>query len=225
MESTPTIFDYADWAKGMTSFDAVFMDRENKVFAEAPEHPLYPLSGQLSKMKLLNTLIGRYSYKLTGMLSPNVIIGRYTSISYGTSVGATHHRTDYLSTGGIEYESIYYKDHPEPVAAPEPIEYTIIGCDVWIGVYALVLGGAKIGHGAVVGAGSVVKKEIPPYAIAVGNPARVIKMRFPDEVIADLMDLRWWMLPSDIVKTLPYKDVHECIRRLKDIRKTNPLSP
>ena len=67
-----------------------------------------------------------------------------------------------------------------------------IGSDVWIGARTTVLSGSEIGDGAIVGAGSLVAGEIPPYAIAVGSPARVVRYRFPDRVVASLLRIRWW---------------------------------
>ena len=68
----------------------------------------------------------------------------------------------------------------------------IIGHDVWIGHGVKILGGVKIGNGAVIGTGAIVAKNIPPYAIAVGNPARVIKYRFDEETIKKLLAVKWW---------------------------------
>lgn len=79
---------------------------------------------------------------------------------------------------------------------------TIIGNDVWLGANSLVLKGVKIGDGAVIGAGAVVTKDVPPYAIVGGNPAKVIKMRFDDETIGKLMQLQWWNLDLSIIENL-----------------------
>jgi acetyltransferase-like isoleucine patch superfamily enzyme len=68
----------------------------------------------------------------------------------------------------------------------------VIGSDVWVGYGATILGPVTIGHGAVVGAGSVVASDVPPYAIVAGNPARVLRMRFPPEVIERLLRVAWW---------------------------------
>lgn len=78
----------------------------------------------------------------------------------------------------------------------------VIGNDVWIGHGACLLSGVTIGDGAVVGAWAVVAKDIPPYAIAVGNPARVIKYRFSEDVIKRLMEVKWWDLPDEKINAL-----------------------
>ena len=80
-----------------------------------------------------------------------------------------------------------------PISFRRPNHYQIIiGNDVWIGQNATILGGVKIGNGAVVGAGAVVTKDIPPYAIVAGNPARVIKYRFDEETIKKFLAVKWW---------------------------------
>lgn len=72
-----------------------------------------------------------------------------------------------------------------------------IGNDVWIGEGALILSGVTIGDGAVIGARSVVSKDIPPYAIAAGNPCRILKYRFPEEKISELLKIKWWNWETD----------------------------
>ncbi len=68
----------------------------------------------------------------------------------------------------------------------------MIGNDVWIGYEALVLSGVHIGDGAVIGARAVVTKDVPPYAVAVGNPARIIKYRFRPQIVQQLLIMKWW---------------------------------
>lgn len=75
-----------------------------------------------------------------------------------------------------------------------------IGHDVWIGAAALILDGITIGSGAVVAAGAVVTRDVPPYAIVGGNPARVIRHRFPPEIIAALLDIAWWDWPEERIR-------------------------
>ncbi|SOC17768.1 CatB-related O-acetyltransferase [Stappia indica] len=74
---------------------------------------------------------------------------------------------------------------------------TVVGNDVWIGREAMILPGVTICDGAVIGAGSVVASDVPPYAIAVGNPARILRLRFPEDVIERLLAVAWWDWPAD----------------------------
>jgi hypothetical protein len=82
-----------------------------------------------------------------------------------------------------------YHKYPYPIKSKGDIN---VGNDVWIGYEALVLSGVRIGDGAVVGARSVVTKDVPPYAIVAGNPAKLIRYRFSPEVVEQLLDLKWW---------------------------------
>jgi virginiamycin A acetyltransferase len=127
-------------------------------------------------------------------------IGKYCSISWNVSVMGTQHPTEWV-TGHVLGFRDYYQDaaarhlgargivHGYDKAEFKPL---IIGNDVWIGQNVLLRGGIKIGDGAIVGAGSVVTKDIPPYAIVVGNPARILKYRFSDTIIERLRRSCWW---------------------------------
>ncbi|MCX7890140.1 MAG: CatB-related O-acetyltransferase [Rhodobacteraceae bacterium] len=78
---------------------------------------------------------------------------------------------------------------------------TVIGPDCWIGHGALILPGARLGAGVIVGAGAVVRGEVPDYAIVAGNPARVIRLRFPPERVAALLRIAWWTWPVDRIRS------------------------
>jgi serine acetyltransferase len=90
-----------------------------------------------------------------------------------------------------------------------------IGHDVWIGARVFIRDGVKIGNGAVVAAGSVVVKDVPDYAIVGGVPAKIIRYRFSEEMIAELLNLKWWEWPEEkLRKAQPYiaqKDVRKFI--------------
>ena len=119
----------------------------------------------------------------------NVLIGRYCSLSWDLNfIVASNHNYGFVTTlplnrMGVDKKNIPCYKNPGQI---------IIGHDVWIGQGVTILGGAKIGNGAVIGAGAVVAKNIPPYAIAVGNPARVIKYRFDAATIKKFLAVKWW---------------------------------
>ena len=90
-----------------------------------------------------------------------------------------------------------------------------IGCDVWVGTNVVVLTGVSIGHGAIIGANSFVNSDVPPYAICVGTPARIIGYRFGSDVIQRLLLTKWWDLPIEKIAGLPFSDVEKCLTILE----------
>lgn len=118
----------------------------------------------------------------------NTRIGRYTSIARSAFAATLDHPTEFKGMHGFFFNSnLGYTDH---VREYSPLA---IGNDVWLGHNAIINSNVKeIGDGAVIGAGAVVFKDVPPYAIIVGNPGRVVRYRFPAEVIAGLLAEKWW---------------------------------
>ncbi|MDR3685374.1 MAG: CatB-related O-acetyltransferase [Coriobacteriia bacterium] len=167
--------------------------------------------GWYTKETVTNPLyeVGEYSYgtPLIGAYGDGarLRIGRFCSIAAEVQILlGGNHRPDWVTT------------YPFPAAVadwPEAADIqgtcstkgdVVIGSDVWLGHGATILSGVTIGHGAVVGAKAVVAKDIPPYAIAVGNPARVVKLRFSEETVAKLLATSWWDWPVErIHETLP----------------------
>ena len=116
-------------------------------------------------------------------------IGRYCSIARSARIMNRNHPLHFKSTHGLFFNSKLC------LCEEDLVEYTslTIGSDVWIGEGAIVMPSVKeIGHGAVVAAGAVVNKNVPPYAVVVGNPARVVRFRFPPPVIEELLASKWW---------------------------------
>ena len=96
----------------------------------------------------------------------------------------------------------------------------VIGNDVWIGRDVTIYSGVTIGDGAVIAGQSVVTQSVPPYAVVAGNPARIVKYRFDAETIAALLEVKWWDLPDDVLRTLiPFEDdVQTVIQKCRDYR-------
>lgn len=121
-------------------------------------------------------------------------IGSFTSISNGVVIGGGRHPMDWVGMSPVFYEG---KDSVAAKFAEHARELprrTLVGHDVWIGHSAILLPGVHVADGAVVGAGSVVTKPVPPYAIVAGNPARLIRHRFSDDIIRRLQAIQWWTM-------------------------------
>jgi virginiamycin A acetyltransferase len=131
-------------------------------------------------------------------IPPNTVIGRYCSIGPRVLFANENHPIDRPSTSGCFYDpDIGFV--PERTLPPRPL--LIVGHDVWIGAGACILPGCRrIGHGAVIGAGAVVTKDVAPLVIIGGNPAEIIRSRFPDQVALDWLASGWWRrTPGDLV--------------------------
>lgn len=118
-------------------------------------------------------------------------IGNFTSISSDVKVGLISHPLNYISTSPVFYSKRrgWVKGNSFSESKDLSVE---IGCDVLISTGVMMLPGIKIGHGAVIGAGAFVNKDIPPYAIVAGVPAKIIRYRFTEEIIKQLLSSKWW---------------------------------
>jgi acetyltransferase-like isoleucine patch superfamily enzyme len=143
---------------------------------------------------LLDSTLGAYSYVQADSVICNTEVGPFCSIAGGVNIGLGAHPTFMVSTNPVFYdnEQPLPKFFTQDRLFTQVFPRTIIGADVWIGQGAMVKAGVKIGTGAVIGAGSVVVKDIFPYAVAVGNPCRPIKLRFSEDLCQRLLGSRWW---------------------------------
>ena len=167
--------------------------------------------------------IGYYSYvgKDVYVANKETTIGKYCSIARNACIGTTQHPTNFLSTHPVFYLDMRYGPDlpPECRCKFDKVKPPCrIGNDVWIGVNAVIMDGITVGDGAVVAAGAVVTKDVPPYAIVGGVPAKLIRYRFSPEIIKALLELRWWDLPIEKIKHLPFDDVPRCVEELRKIR-------
>ncbi|WP_038888649.1 CatB-related O-acetyltransferase [Vibrio campbellii] len=127
-----------------------------------------------------------------------LIIGKFCSIASGTTfmmAGNQGHRVDWISTFPFSPE-----EFGEDVQSGfERAGNTVVGNDVWIGSEAMIMPGVKIGDGAVIGARSVITKDVPPYSIVVGHN-HIVRQRFDDECVAMLSEIKWWDWPINHIK-------------------------
>ncbi|MFA4971008.1 MAG: CatB-related O-acetyltransferase [bacterium] len=140
------------------------------------------------------TRVGKYTVLAEGsMVGINTeSIGRYCSVGAHSIIGANNHPTDRLSTSACFYSPVWKLVKTDLRERFNETKKTIIEHDVWIGAKSVVLGGVRIRTGAIVGAGAVVTKDVSPYAIVAGVPARIIGYRFPKEIIDLLLASEWW---------------------------------
>lgn len=188
--------------------------------------------------KLFRAKIDCYSYVQFNCTITTSSIGRYCSIAHGVEMGMGIHKTDCATTSVALFNNRYFQSFSGPIESlpkwkldlGEETSSAQIGNDVWIGAHVLIPANCKIGHGAVIGAGSVVTGDVPPYAVVAGNNVvddngkvssmRIAKYRFTDEIIADLLDLNWWDydLPKWVSKghKVPYENIDDFISYMRN---------
>lgn len=154
-----------------------------------------------ARSTVIGTTMGRYSYCGYECILLNCRIGRYCSVADHVIAGLSSHPMEWVSTSPAFYRG---RDSiPKDLAALDydsSAPQTIIGNDVWIGQNVLIRPGVTIGNGAVIGMGSVVTKDVPPYTVVAGNPARVIRPRFAPELAERLEASCWWDMEPAALK-------------------------
>ncbi len=160
-------------------------------------------------------------------------IGRFTIIGNNVTIGSHEHCTHALSAHPMffwpsgQFPSFHHIDNKEVCAENirlhQQYKHTttentgvIIGNDVWICNNAIILNGVTVGDGAVIAAGSVVTKDVEPYSIVSGIPAKVIRKRFSDSQIASLLELQWWNYGPDILNGIYLGDIDLAIDRIRE---------
>jgi virginiamycin A acetyltransferase len=121
-------------------------------------------------------------------------IGKYCAVGEGVRVITSNHSTDYLAVNFVLQDMLLGERFVDKRSG------VLIGSDVWIGDGVVILPGVTVGDGAVIGTGSIVTRSVAPYAVVAGNPARVIRSRFGEEIVAELLRLKWWDWPLEEIR-------------------------
>jgi len=135
--------------------------------------------------------IGRYSKIVHSE------IGKYCAVSWNTTINAVGHPSNHLTVSAFPYVPYVGNFVQERTQYYQKV---IIKNDVWIGANSVIMPGVSIGNGAIIGAGAIVTRDVPDYAIVAGVPAEIIKYRFSEDIIKKLLELKWWDLDPENIK-------------------------
>lgn len=174
---------------------------------------------------------------LSGGKLNNLRAGRYCSIADGVSIGTHEHPSDWLTSSRTAYypqvnnwHRIMLGEAAQGLAAriktpTGTCPMTTLGADVWIGQGAFLKAGVTVGSGAIIGARATVVKDVPPYAIVVGTPARVIRLRFPEAVVERLLASTWWQHSIYDLFDVPLSEPMRALDQIEERRMTGTLRP
>lgn len=158
---------------------------------------IHPASKVSSSTHLVNVKMNKYSFIGSNCTVINTEIGAFCSIADNVIIGGSTHPIKWVSTSPVFHsgKNIMGKNFSDHLF--QTTKKTIIESDVWIGNNCLIKSGITINTGAIVGMGAIVTKDIGPYEIWAGNPARMIRKRFDDNTIEGLLDIKWWEWNDD----------------------------
>lgn len=157
---------------------------------------------------IVDSVIGDFTYCCYDTKINNAIIGKFCSIASRVTIGASEHPLDWISTSPV-FEDVKNSGTNVRFATEKlpPVKTTTIGHDVWIGEGVVIKQGVTIGNGAVIGSMAMVTKDVPPYSIVAGIPAKVIRYRFDENTIKALLESNWWNYNDNKLK-----EMGKCVR-------------
>ena len=191
--------------------------KEGKIPNPNSVHPITGYENEIyikPTIKNPNIIVGDFSYIADSdfeshvthhydFIGDRLIIGKFCQIAAGVEfvMNGANHMMNAVTT--FPFNMLEGWDMEPPKTSDLPLKGdTVIGNDVWIGQNAVILPGVHIGDGAIIGANSVVGRDINPYTIVVGNPAKILRKRFDDEMIELLLRFKWWDKSIDEINTL-----------------------
>ncbi len=182
---------------------------------------IHPTSKVEAGSQFVNSSMDKYSFCGYDCDINDCSIGAFCSIANNVIIGGGAHPIEWASTSPVFYDNRDSVKKKFSRFEREPHKRTVVGNDVWIGHSAIVMQGVTIGDGAVIGAGAIVTKDVAPYMIVAGCPARIIRKRFGEEVIEKLLESKWWDLsdPELSLCAPKVKSQIEFIEAVKGVKK------
>jgi acetyltransferase-like isoleucine patch superfamily enzyme len=221
-------------------FEAIDIDFSENVSDKLAQP--YPLIRMLAGAKIIRSKIqGPLYMNRHAQLGPDATVGKYfgmnestyvaratvgafCSIGARTAINPFNHPTHWLSIHEFQYHpNSYdwvdeYREMDRLPRTPDMFKIATIGSDVWMGHNVNVLSGINVGHGAVIAAGAVVTKDVPPYAVVAGVPATIRHYRFSEDIIARLLRSAWWDLELSQLGGLPFNDIERSLDAIERLR-------
>lgn len=171
---------------------------------------------------ILYSEMGKYCYTGQNTTIRNAKLGNFDSISWNVSIGGNTHDMDKVTTHSF---LVYPKWEMGGNSNWESVKQECtLENDIWIGAGVNILRGVTIGNGAIIGAGTVVTKDVPPYAVVVGNPGRIIRMRCTEKIVEEMLEIAWWDFPIEVIhhnfKLFESKLTIDVVNQLLQIKET-----
>lgn len=171
-----------------------------------------------------DAVVGKYFGMNESCFIARATVGAYCAFGARTSINPFNHPVDWLSTNEFQYHPASfnwveeYNDFKRLERTPEMFAHVAIGSDVWSGHNANIMPGVSVGDGAVIAAGAIVTRDVPPYAVVAGVPATIKRYRFDEKTIARLLSLKWWDLELSELSGLPFRQIDRCLDLIEEIK-------
>jgi acetyltransferase-like isoleucine patch superfamily enzyme len=208
---TPELLDYLAERRVFQSLDGAARWTAGTTLIVNGECRIEPYSTFYAG-RVIPRAFGAFSYTRS-QVAPHVSVGRYCSLAGELAWMGVDHPWRWASTSAVSYDSRLpalrafqqaRDPDPPPFLEREPDPAPIsIGHDVWIGDQAMIAPGVTIGDGAVIAARALVRRDVPPYAMVVGSPARIVRLRFAEALVERFLAARWWRFAPDVIRRLP----------------------
>jgi acetyltransferase-like isoleucine patch superfamily enzyme len=171
-----------------------------------------------------DVIVGKYFGMNESCFIARATVGNYCSFGARTSINPFNHPTNWISTNEFQYHPTSFDWVPEYnelirlERTPAMFSQVVIGNDVWSGHNVNIMPGVEVGDGAIIGAGAVVTKNVPPYAVVSGVPSTIKRYRFSEKIIERFIAVKWWNMELSDLSGLPFNNAEQCLSLLEEIR-------